>query len=217
MRHQSRVHFSVLRSNTDVHTVASLLKLYLRELPEPVIPFHKYDEFLTCAKLLGKDDEMVRKHLATVKPTFTFVPPSGVNKPFIELLWPRVFRPLQGLKELKQLVESLPPVNYNLLKYICRCLLLTVSFQLSPSWGHDSFIIFLLGRFLDEVQSYSGVNKMTVQNLATVFGPNILRPKVEDPVAIMEGERSCCILASPHCLRACCLDTAAIVHICVQA
>ncbi|XP_075899937.1 rho GTPase-activating protein 24 isoform X2 [Nelusetta ayraudi] len=110
--------------NTDVHTVASLLKLYLRELPEPVIPFHKYDDFLTCAKLLGKDDEM-------------------------------------GIKELRRLVESLPPVNFNLLKYICR--------------------------FLDEVQSYSGVNKMSVQNLATVFGPNILRPKVEDPVAIMEG------------------------------
>ncbi|XP_076014524.1 rho GTPase-activating protein 24 isoform X2 [Genypterus blacodes] len=110
--------------NTDVHTVASLLKLYLRELPEPVIPFLKYEEFLACTKLLGKDDEV-------------------------------------GMKELKKLVESLPPVNYNLLKYICR--------------------------FLDEVQSYSGVNKMSVQNLATVFGPNILRPKVEDPVAIMEG------------------------------
>lgn len=110
--------------NTDVHTVASLLKLYLRELPEPVVPFHKYDDFLACAKLLSKDDEM-------------------------------------GMKELKKLVENLPPVNYNLLKYICR--------------------------FLDEVQSYSGVNKMSVQNLATVFGPNILRPKVEDPVAIMEG------------------------------
>ncbi|XP_041666840.1 rho GTPase-activating protein 24 isoform X2 [Cheilinus undulatus] len=110
--------------NTDVHTVASLLKLYLRELPEPVIPFHKYDDFLACAKLLSKDDET-------------------------------------GMKELRRLVDCLPPVNYNLLKYICR--------------------------FLDEVQSYSGVNKMSVQNLATVFGPNILRPKVEDPVAIMEG------------------------------
>ncbi|XP_071385502.1 rho GTPase-activating protein 24 isoform X2 [Centroberyx affinis] len=110
--------------NTDVHTVASLMKLYLRELPEPVIPFSKYEEFLACTKLLSKDD--------------------GV-----------------GMKELRRLVESLPPVNYNLLKYICR--------------------------FLDEVQSYSGVNKMSVQNLATVFGPNILRPKIEDPVAIMEG------------------------------
>ena len=48
-------------SNTDVHTVASLLKLYLRELPEPVVPFQKYDDFLASGKLLGKDDEMVRK------------------------------------------------------------------------------------------------------------------------------------------------------------
>ncbi|KAF6733304.1 Rho GTPase-activating protein 24 [Oryzias melastigma] len=110
--------------NTDVHTVASLLKLYLRELPEPVIPFYKYEEFLACSKLIGKDDEM-------------------------------------GVKQLKTLVEGLPPVNYNLLKYI--------------------------SRFLDEVQSYSGVNKMSVQNLATVFGPNIMRPKIEDPVTIMEG------------------------------
>ncbi|XP_051772556.1 rho GTPase-activating protein 24-like isoform X1 [Ctenopharyngodon idella] len=110
--------------NTDVHTVASLLKLYLRELPEPVIPFCKYEEFLACTKLLSKDQD-------------------------------------EGMKELRRQVEGLPLVNYNLLKYICK--------------------------FLDEVQSYSGVNKMSVQNLATVFGPNILRPKVEDPVTIMEG------------------------------
>ncbi|XP_056587885.1 rho GTPase-activating protein 24 isoform X2 [Triplophysa dalaica] len=110
--------------NTDVHTVASLLKLYLRELPEPVIPFCKYEEFLACTKLFSKEQDA-------------------------------------GMKELKRQVEGLPQVNYNLLKYICK--------------------------FLDEVQSYSGVNKMSVQNLATVFGPNILRPKVEDPVTIMEG------------------------------
>lgn len=42
-------------------------------------------------------------------------------------------------------------------------------------------------RFLDEVQSHCNENKMSVQNLATVFGPNILRPKLEDPVTIMEG------------------------------
>ena len=45
-------------------------------------------------------------------------------------------------------------------------------------------------RFLDEVQSHCNENKMSVQNLATVFGPNILRPKMEDPVAIMEGKHT---------------------------
>ncbi|XP_034716778.1 rho GTPase-activating protein 22 isoform X2 [Etheostoma cragini] len=111
-------------SNTDVHTVASLLKLYLRELPEPVIPFSKYEDFLTCAQLLAKDEE-------------------------------------EGVQELGRQVSSLPLPNYNLLTYICK--------------------------FLDEVQTHSIENKMSVQNLATVFGPNILRPKIEDPVTIMEG------------------------------
>ncbi|XP_061088914.1 rho GTPase-activating protein 22 isoform X2 [Conger conger] len=114
----------IFDSNTDVHTVASLLKLYLRELPEPVVPFAKYQDFLTCAQLLGKDEE-------------------------------------EGIQELMKQVKSLPQANYNLLKYICK--------------------------FLDEVQSHSSENKMSVQNLATVFGPNILRPKMEDPVTMMEG------------------------------
>uniref|UniRef100_A0A667YP76 Rho GTPase activating protein 22 n=1 Tax=Myripristis murdjan TaxID=586833 RepID=A0A667YP76_9TELE len=114
----------VLDSTTDVHTVASLLKLYIRELPEPVIPFSKYTQFLSCAQLLLKDKEM-------------------------------------GIVELGKQVKALPQVNYNLLKYICK--------------------------FLDEVQSHSNENKMSVQNLATVFGPNILRPRVEDPVTMMEG------------------------------
>ncbi|NXW91314.1 RHG22 protein, partial [Alopecoenas beccarii] len=111
-------------SNTDVHTVASLLKLYLRELPEPVIPFAKYEDFLSCGQLLSKDEG-------------------------------------EGTQELVRQVKNLPQANYNLLKYICK--------------------------FLDEVQAHSSINKMSVQNLATVFGPNILRPKMEDPVTMMEG------------------------------
>lgn len=51
----------------------------------------------------------------------------------------------------------------------------------------QTLFAFCLVRFLDEVQSHSNENKMSVQNLATVFGPNILRPRVEDPVTMMEG------------------------------
>ncbi|KAJ8250743.1 hypothetical protein COCON_G00226650 [Conger conger] len=114
----------LFNSTTDVHTVASLLKLYLRELPEPVIPFCQYLDFITCAQLLAKDEEA-------------------------------------GIEELGKQVKTLPLANYNLLKYICK--------------------------FLDEVQTHSSQNKMSVQNLATVFGPNILRPKMEDPMSMMEG------------------------------
>ncbi|XP_058613681.1 rho GTPase-activating protein 24 isoform X1 [Onychostoma macrolepis] len=111
-------------SSTDVHTVASLLKLYLRELPEPLVPFSRYEEFLVCGKRIPSDRE-------------------------------------KGLQDLRSLLYELPVANFNLLKYICQ--------------------------FLNDVQSYSNVNKMSIQNLATVFGPNILRPKAEDPESIIGG------------------------------
>ncbi|CAB1333220.1 unnamed protein product [Coregonus sp. 'balchen'] len=42
-------------SSTDVHTVASLLKLYLRELPEPLVPFSRYQDFLMCGKKISSE------------------------------------------------------------------------------------------------------------------------------------------------------------------
>ncbi|XP_063059887.1 rho GTPase-activating protein 24 isoform X2 [Engraulis encrasicolus] len=110
--------------STDVHTVASLLKLYLRELPEPLVPFSRYPDFLVCGKSISAERQ-------------------------------------QGLLELRCLLHELPVANFNLLKYICQ--------------------------FLSEVQTYSSSNKMSIDNLATVFGPNILRPKAEDPESIIGG------------------------------
>uniref|UniRef100_H3CQ74 Rho-GAP domain-containing protein n=1 Tax=Tetraodon nigroviridis TaxID=99883 RepID=H3CQ74_TETNG len=110
--------------NTDVHTVASLLKLYLRQLPEPLVPFSRYQTFLLCGQ---------------------------------RLLSARA----QGLGELKNLLCELPFSNFNLLGFICR--------------------------FLNEVQSHSSSNRTSVQNLATAFGPNILRAKAEDPQSVTAG------------------------------
>ncbi|XP_068188231.1 rho GTPase-activating protein 24-like [Antennarius striatus] len=111
-------------SGTDVHTVASLLKLYLRQLPEPLVPYGRYQEFLLCGRKLLSDRTL-------------------------------------GLGELRTHLCELPVANFNLLKFICQ--------------------------FLNEVQNHSSSNKMTGQNLATVFGPNILRAKAEDPQSIMGG------------------------------
>lgn len=44
--------------------------------------------------------------------------------------------------------------------------------------------------FLNEVQSHSSSNRTSVQNLATAFGPNILRAKAEDPQSVTAGKRS---------------------------
>ncbi|NXX79693.1 RHG25 protein, partial [Urocolius indicus] len=110
--------------DTDVHTVASLFKLYLRELPEPVVPWMQYEDFLLCGQALDADDT-------------------------------------KGHQELLKQLSLLPRDNYNLLSYICR--------------------------FLHEIQLNSSVNKMSVDNLATVIGVNLIRPRIEDPAIIMRG------------------------------
>ncbi|NXL88496.1 RHG25 protein, partial [Alectura lathami] len=110
--------------DTDVHTVASLLKLYLRELPEPVVPWMQYEDFLLCGQTLDMDQR-------------------------------------KGHQDLLKQLSLLPRDSYNLLSYICR--------------------------FLYEIQLNSSINKMSVDNLATVIGVNLIRPKIEDPAIIMRG------------------------------
>ncbi|NXM83173.1 RHG25 protein, partial [Oenanthe oenanthe] len=82
----------------------------------------------------------------------------------------------QGHQELVQQLSLLPRDNYNLLSYICR--------------------------FLYEIQLNSSVNKMSVDNLATVIGVNLIRPRVEDPAIIMRGtpqvQKVMTVLISDH-------------------
>ncbi|KAF6770574.1 hypothetical protein AHF37_11267, partial [Paragonimus kellicotti] len=94
----------------NVHVAAGLLKLYLRELPEPIIPFDFYERL----KATGF-------HIA-----------DG-----------------QDLTVLIRTLEMLPAPNYHLLQFLCQ--------------------------FLFEVSKYSQSNLMTIENLASVFAPNVLR------------------------------------------
>ncbi|XP_061175081.1 rho GTPase-activating protein 24-like isoform X2 [Saccostrea echinata] len=101
----------------DVHTVASLLKLYLRELPQSVIPAEYYQKFMNIAlRFQGSQSN------------------DGKQK---------------AIDDLRVSLTDLPEDNFNVLSFLCK--------------------------FLALVGKHSDVNKMTVLNIATVFGPNIIR------------------------------------------
>ncbi|XP_074649429.1 rho GTPase-activating protein 24-like [Tubulanus polymorphus] len=111
------------RDDIDNNTIASLLKLYFKELPEPIIPFNLYEHFMTIGLKIQHGD------------------------------------PEQGMDLLRKLLDKIDPNKYNLLMYICD--------------------------FLSKVAKRSSVNKMTPNNLALVFGPNILRGDDDHPLLLM--------------------------------
>ena len=107
----------------DVHSVASLLKQYLRELPECLVPYKRYQEYMNIAMKFQENSKSENK--------------------------------LEQVEILRTSMAELPLNNYNVLKALCK--------------------------FLQEVAAKTHINKMTALNLATVFGPNIIRhPNMED-------------------------------------
>ncbi|XP_054898766.1 rho GTPase-activating protein 27-like isoform X3 [Poeciliopsis prolifica] len=98
----------------DVHVITGALKLFFRELPEPLFPFSNFNDFITAIRI-----------------------PDYNTK----------------LSCIYELVKSLPPVNHDTMKLL---------------FGH-----------LQRVIDYGEDNRMTVQNVAIVFGPTLLRPETE--------------------------------------
>ncbi|KAI9199751.1 uncharacterized protein BJ171DRAFT_202084 [Polychytrium aggregatum] len=99
-----------LNEEDDINVVAALLKLYFRELHNPLFPFEFYQQFMDAARKEDYND----KHY-----------------------------------ELKELIQSLPKANYDVLEF--------------------------LSRHLCRVAAQSDVNKMDYSNLAIVFGPTLIR------------------------------------------
>lgn len=96
--------------NIDGHTLAGVLKSFLRELPEPLLTFKLYDCWVAAHYSV---DPLIRQ--------FYF----------------------------HHLVRALPEDNFSLLKYLCE--------------------------FFNDLSKYGDVNKMTLQNIALVVGPNIMK------------------------------------------
>ncbi|XP_068231658.1 uncharacterized protein [Palaemon carinicauda] len=107
--------YTVLSKEKDVHNLSGSLKLFFRELKEPLIPFANYDDFIQAT-----DFELRRMN--------------------------------QQVEKLAKAVAKLPSENYETLKVLLQHLL--------------------------RVTEFESDNRMSMSNLAIVFGPCLLWPKV---------------------------------------
>ncbi|KAM8987731.1 rho GTPase-activating protein 36 [Ara ararauna] len=131
-----------LDEHQSVHDVAALLKEFLRDMPDPLIPRELYSAFLSTASMAG---------------------------------------PAQ-LGALQLLLFLLPPAHSDTLLRLLR-LLAEVARHARGSRRPDG-------------QEIPG-NKMTVSNLATIFGPNVLRkerPGEKDAAAVSYEDSTAIIL-----------------------
>ncbi|XP_037348739.1 LOW QUALITY PROTEIN: rho GTPase-activating protein 27 [Talpa occidentalis] len=99
----------------DVHVITGALKLFFRELPEPLFPFSHFRQFMAAIKL---QDQAQRSRC------------------------------------VRDLVRSLPAPNHDTLR--------------------------LLFQHLCRVIEHGEENRMSVQSVAIVFGPTLLRPETEE-------------------------------------
>ncbi|XP_056879288.1 rho GTPase-activating protein 27 isoform X6 [Takifugu flavidus] len=98
----------------EIHVITGALKLFLRELPEPLFPFSSFDKFIAAIQL---PDYNLR------------------------------------VSYMRDLVRSLPLPNHDTME--------------------------LLFRHLRRVTEHKDSNRMSVQSIAIVFGPTLLRPQTE--------------------------------------
>ncbi|XP_064895867.1 rho GTPase-activating protein 27 isoform X3 [Columba livia] len=104
----------------DVHVVTGALKLFFRELPEPLVPFSHFDKFIAAIKMQD---------------------------------------PTRRGRCIRDLVFSLPPAHHDTMK--------------------------VLFRHLCRVIEHKEENRMSVQSVAIVFGPTLLRPATEEGTMAM--------------------------------
>ena len=106
----------------DVHVISGLLKLFFRELPDPVLTFALYDEWI-----------------------------DAINRP-----------PAEQASHLLAVLKKLPKINYETLKVMI---------------AH-----------LKRVAESSDVNKMKIDNVSIVFGPTLMRSKIDDDFSHMSSQ-----------------------------
>ena len=164
------------RASKDVHSIAGVVKKYLRELPEPLIPCQLFDDFLKIGKNLRIGSKLSfasesptgraisKPSSASSSPSSTPTTPStgsfdAAAAASTESAAAATAAALAGtassekvpIDALKTLLKKLPKSHYDNLAFLMQ--------------------------FLTELADRSSENKMSPSAIATVIGPNVTWPK----------------------------------------
>ncbi|KAK2835748.1 hypothetical protein Q5P01_016232 [Channa striata] len=136
-------------SQCSPHDISNVLKLYLRQLPEPIMPFRLYNSLMGLAKESlqndgetpeGEETEASNAHPAVVR-----------GPELVDLGSDTDPEVLTMVDKLKELLNELPKANLATLRYIIR--------------------------HLRKIAELEEDNKMSPSNLGIVFGPSLMRPR----------------------------------------
>ncbi|KAK0134742.1 Rho GTPase-activating protein 29 [Merluccius polli] len=141
------------------HDISNVLKLYLRQLPEPLILFRYYNDFIGLAKESQAViiEELEASRLSPTPETTTTtssasLPPSPLSPPSPP---PQVSVELNRvLFKIKDLLRQLPTTYYKTLQFLIE--------------------------HLHRVSERAEENKMTASNLGIIFGPTLIKPRQAD-------------------------------------
>lgn len=126
----------------DIHALASVIKLFFREMPEPLFTFDRYNRFLA---LLGEFSFQLQ--------LIHYLEKETIDDDFYQ----NELATRSMADRIRALLQELPIEHYNLAK--------------------------ALFSLLYKITKFSHINKMTSNNLAIVFGPNILRTRGDNALA----------------------------------
>ncbi|XP_019936841.2 rho GTPase-activating protein 45 isoform X1 [Paralichthys olivaceus] len=138
-------------SQCSPHDISNVLKLYLRQLPEPIMLFRLYNSLMGLAKesLQSEGETSEREEVSSVLGSAN---PAGGRGPELVDLGPNTDPDILVLVDkLKELLKELPKANIATLRYIIR--------------------------HLRRIAELEEDNKMSPSNLGIVFGPSLMRPR----------------------------------------
>ncbi|XP_029582421.1 rho GTPase-activating protein 29 isoform X1 [Salmo trutta] len=155
-------------SDLSPHDIGNVLKLYLRQLPEPLILYRYYNDFIGLAKESQRvivEEKAAARALQDQGRPGGEQPRPGGTQPGVEGEQPPLRTSQPGgdqpsiklnrvIFKIRDLLRQLPPANYKTLR----------------------FLVAHLHRVTEQAEE----NKMTASNLGIIFGPTLVKPRQTD-------------------------------------